>query len=78
MSDEKNPDTMSVDEQIKQAELQARLLELEIKKQTLDALKLEQEERKYHIKDLKATIAERDLHERHGIHVRHHPRYHRP
>jgi hypothetical protein len=59
-----NKETLSVDEQIKLAELQARELELEIKKQQLEALKLEQEERKYHIKDLKATIAERELREK--------------
>lgn len=61
----------SVDEQIKQAELQtkqaeleARQIELQIKKQQLEALALEQEERRYHIQDLKARVADRDISEK--------------
>ena len=53
----------SVDEQIKQATLAAKLLELAIAKQGLESSKLEIEERKYHIKDLKARIADRDIEE---------------
>lgn len=66
-----NKKDLSLDEQIKQAELQSRLMELEIKKQEqelkkqeLEAKSLEIEERKYHIKDLKASIADRDLSEK--------------
>jgi hypothetical protein len=55
---------MSVDEQIKQAELEAKLLELQLKKQQLEAQTLEIEERKYHIKDLKAKVADRDIREK--------------
>jgi len=54
----------SVDDQIKQAELAAKLMELEIKRQALAAQQLEIEERKYHIKDLKAKIADRDIREK--------------
>jgi hypothetical protein len=57
---EVNPNS-SVEEQIKQAELAAKLLELQIKKQALEAQTLEIEERKYHIKDLKANLAARDI-----------------
>jgi len=56
--------TASVDTQIKQAELAAKLLELEIKKQALEAQTLEIEERKYHIQDLKAKLTERDIAEK--------------
>jgi len=51
----------SVDDQIKQAELAAKLMELQIKQQQLEAQTLEIEERKYHIKDLKARLADRDI-----------------
>lgn len=54
----------SVDEQIKQAELLAKQLELEIKKEQLQALKLEQTERKFHIQDLQARISDRELTEK--------------
>lgn len=53
----------SHEEQIKTAELAAKLMELEIKRQQLEASSLEIEERKYHIKDLKATIADREIRE---------------
>ena len=64
MSNETNipkVDPTSVDIQIKQAELAAKLMELEFKKQALEAQSLEIEERKYHIKDLKARLADRDI-----------------
>lgn len=61
MTDVKNVPIQSVDEQIKQAELAAKLLELEIKKQALEAQALEIEERKYHIVDLKARLADREI-----------------
>ena len=65
MSNEmKGTKTLSVEEQIKEAELQAKLIELQIKKQELESKTLEIEERKYHIKDLKATISDRDLKEK--------------
>jgi hypothetical protein len=51
----------SVEEQIKQAELEAKLMELRLKKQELEAKTLEIEERKYHIKDLKAKLADREI-----------------
>lgn len=51
----------SVEDQIKQAELGAKLLELQIKQQQLEAQTLEIEERKYHIKDLKSRLADRDI-----------------
>jgi hypothetical protein len=51
----------TVEEQIKQAELESKLLELQLKKQALEAQALEIEERKYHIKDLKAKVADRDI-----------------
>lgn len=53
--------TASVEDQIKQAELGAKLLELQIKQQQLEAQTLEIEERKYHIKDLKSRLADRDI-----------------
>src|SRR5258708_5614546 len=54
----------SVEDQIKQAELKAKLMELELKAQALEAQKLEIVERQYHIKDLKAKIADRDIREK--------------
>ncbi len=59
--------TASVDDQIKQAELAAKMLELEIKRQALEAQTLEIEERKYHIKDLKAKISDRELLEKQAL-----------
>lgn len=55
-----NP-TASVEDQIKQAELAAKLLEIKIKQQALEAQTLEIEERTYHIKDLKARLADRNV-----------------
>jgi hypothetical protein len=65
MSKEESKETkeLSVEEQIKQAELEAKLMELRLKKQELEAKTLEIEERKYHIKDLKSKIADRDIRE---------------
>lgn len=51
----------SIADQIQQAELASKMLELEIKKQALEAQTLEIEERKYHIKDLKSRLADRDI-----------------
>lgn len=56
--------TPSVDDQIKQAELEGKKLELEIKRQQLEAIQLERQERTYHIKDLKAKIADREIKEK--------------
>ena len=53
--------TASVEDQVNQAELAAKLMELEISRQRLEAAGLEIEERKYHIKDLKAKLADREL-----------------
>lgn len=52
---------LSVDEQIKIAELEAKRLELQLKREQLEALQLEQEERKFHIQDLKARLGDRQL-----------------
>jgi len=54
----------STDEQIKQIELQERLLSLELKKADLEAKLLEKQEREYHIKYLKARLADRDISEK--------------
>jgi len=54
----------STDEQIKQIELQEKLLSLELKKADLEAKLLEKQEREYHIKDLKARLADRDISEK--------------
>ena len=51
----------SVEDQIKQAELAAKLMELEISRQRLEAAQLEIQERKYHIQDLKSRIVDREL-----------------
>jgi hypothetical protein len=59
-----NIPAVSVDEQIKQIELQEKLLSLELKKAELEAKLLEKQEREYHIKDLKARIADRDIEEK--------------
>jgi hypothetical protein len=59
-----NTPQVSVDEQIKQIELQEKLLSLELKKAELEAKLLEKQEREYHIKDLKARIADRDITEK--------------
>src|SRR5208283_4242809 len=56
--------TASVEDQIKQAELAAKLMELEIKRQELEAKGLEIQERKYHIQDLKAKLADREIAEK--------------
>jgi len=56
--------TASVEDQIKQAELAAKLMELEIKRQALEAQQLEIQERKYHIQDLKAKIDDRAIREK--------------
>ena len=56
--------TASVEDQIKQAELAAKLMELEIKRQELEAKSLEIQERKYHIQDLKTKLADREITER--------------
>jgi hypothetical protein len=56
--------TASVEDQIKQAELAAKLMELEIKRQELEAKGLEIQERKYHIQDLKAKLADREISEK--------------
>lgn len=55
---------LSVDDQIKQAELEAKRLELEIKRRQLEALDLEHVERQFHIKDLKSRIADREIREK--------------
>jgi hypothetical protein len=55
---------VSVDEQIRQIELQEKLLSLELKKAELEAKLLEKQEREYHIKDLKARLADRDIAEK--------------
>lgn len=55
---------VSIDDQLKQAELAAKQLELEIKQEQLKALKLEQTERKYHIQDLQTRISDRELTEK--------------
>jgi hypothetical protein len=60
---EVNPNA-SIDDQIKQAELAAKMMEFEIKRQSLEAQALEIEERKYHIRDLKARLADRDIQEK--------------
>jgi hypothetical protein len=54
----------TVEQQIKAAELKAKLMELELKQEELLAKQLEIQERKFHIKDLQATIAERDIREK--------------
>jgi hypothetical protein len=54
----------SVEDQIKQAELKAKLLELELKGQELEAKQLEVQERQYHIKDLKSKILDREIREK--------------
>lgn len=59
-----DPATMSVDEQIKAAELKSKLMELELKAQELEAKQLEVQERSYHIRDLKQRLTERDLKEK--------------
>ena len=70
MSEEKkfiagtNIPALSTDEQIKQIELQEKLLSLELKKAELEAKLLEKQEREYHIKDLKARLADRDIAEK--------------
>ncbi len=51
----------SVEDQIKAAELKAKLMELELKAQELEAKKLEIQERTYHIKDLKTRIQDREI-----------------
>ena len=56
--------TASVEDQIKQAELAAKLMELGIKRQELEAKSLEIQERKYHIQDLKAKLADREITEK--------------
>ena len=56
--------SVSVDEQIRQIELQEKLLSLELKKAELEAKLLEKQEREYHIKDLKARLADRDIAEK--------------
>jgi len=56
--------TASVEEQIKQAELAAKLMELEIKRQELEAKGIEIQERKYHIQELKAKLADREISEK--------------
>lgn len=58
------PTEADMDNDIKQAELDAKRLEVEIKRQQLEALQLEREERTYHIKDLKAKLADRDIREK--------------
>lgn len=55
---------MSVEEQIKAAELKAKLMELEIKAQELEAKQLEIQERTYHIQDLKSKLADRAIREK--------------
>lgn len=55
---------LSVDEQIKLAELEAKQLELQIKRQQLEAVQLEQVERKYHIQDLRSRISDREIKEK--------------
>lgn len=62
----------SVEEQIKQAELATKLLQLQIAKQALEAQSLEIEERSYHIKDLKARLADRDIVEKQAKEDRQH------
>jgi len=62
----------SVEEQIQQAELAAKLIALEIAKQQQEAQTLEIEERKYHIKDLKARVQERDIAEKQAQEDREH------
>ena len=54
----------SIDDQIRQAELAAKLLAVKLAEQALEAQTLEIEERTYHIKDLKAKLAERDIAEK--------------
>jgi hypothetical protein len=56
--------SMSVEEQIKQAELKAKLMELELKAQELEAKQLEIKERTFHIQDLKARLADREIREK--------------
>src|SRR5271166_2006515 len=56
--------TASVEDQIKQAELAAKLMELKTKRQELEAKSLEIQERKYHIQDLKAKLADREIAEK--------------
>ena len=56
--------TASAEEQVKQAELASRLMELETKRLALEAQQLEIEERRYHIRDLKAKIADREIHDK--------------
>jgi hypothetical protein len=58
------PKGVSVEEQIRQIELQERQLSLELKKAELEAKLLEKQEREYHIKDLKARLADRDIAEK--------------
>jgi hypothetical protein len=53
-----------VEDQIKQIELQERMLSLELKKAELEAKLLEKQEREYHIKDLRARLADRDISEK--------------
>jgi hypothetical protein len=53
--------TASVEDQIRQAELKAKLLELELKQQELEAKQLEIQERTYHIQDLKVRIKDREI-----------------
>jgi hypothetical protein len=55
---------LTVDEQIKQIELQEKMLSLELKKAELEAKLLERQEREYHIKDLKSRIADREIEEK--------------
>jgi hypothetical protein len=54
----------TVEDQIKQAELKSRLMELDLKAQELEAKKLEIQERTYHIKDLKSRINDREIKEK--------------
>jgi len=57
----KETKVLSVEDQIKEAELQSKLMELQLKKQELEAKTLEIEERRYHIKDLKSKLADREI-----------------
>lgn len=54
----------SVEEQIKAAELKAKLMELELKAQELEAKQLEIQERTYHIQDLKQKLQDRAIKEK--------------
>lgn len=56
--------TAPVEEQIKAAELKAKLMEVELKAQELEAKQLEIQERTYHIQDLKQKLADRAIKEK--------------